>query len=111
PALRRAPSEITRRIAEAASQRMPVDELLRRAAEAMRTGLDSPRVELWLNTPDGLTRQVTLGVTDDPPEFTERDRTVISRIGVAGEGWAQRWVPQLVGAADADPRRAPLRVG
>jgi signal transduction histidine kinase len=111
PALRRAPSEITRRIAEAASQRMPVDELLRRAAEAMRTGLDSPRVEIWLNTAAGLTRQVTLGVTDDAPEFTDRDRTVIARIGVAGEGWAQRWVPQLVGATDADPRRAPLRVG
>ena len=112
PALRRAPSEITRRIAEAASQRLQVDELLRRAAEAMRTGLDSPRVEIWLNSPtSGLTRQVTLGVTDDPPEFTARDRTVISRIGVAGEGWAQRWVPQLVGAGDTEPRRAPLRVG
>ena len=113
PALRRAPSEITRRIAEAASQRLPIDELLRRAAEAMRTGLDSPRVEIWLHSPtSGLIRQVTLGVTDDAPTFTARDRTVISRIGVAGEGWAQRWVPQLVGSKDAlDPRRSPLRVG
>jgi signal transduction histidine kinase len=110
PALRRAPSEITRRIAESAAQRLPVDELLRRAAEAMRTGLDSPRVEIWLATPTaGLARWVTLGVTSDPPEFSERDRTVIARIGVAGEGWAQRWVPQLV--TRDDPRRAPLRVG
>ena len=71
PALRRAPSEITRRIAESASQRLPIDELLRRAAEAMRTGLDSPRVEIWLTRPpSGLTRQVTLGVADDAPDFT-----------------------------------------
>jgi signal transduction histidine kinase len=113
PALRRAPSEITRRIAENASQRLPFDELLRRAAEAMRTGLDSVRVEIWLTSPTaGLTRQVTLGVTDDAPTFTPRDRTVISRIGVAGEGWAQRWVPQLVGTSDSrDSRRTPLRVG
>lgn len=113
PALRRAPSEITRRIAESASQRLPVDELLRRAAEAMRTGLDSPRVEIWLFTQaGGLTRSVALGVIDDPPQFSERDRTVISRIGVAGEGWAQRWLPQLVAHDDPrDPRRAPLRVG
>lgn len=112
PALRRAPSEISRRIAESAAQRLPVDELLRRAAEAVRTGLDSPRVEIWLATQTyGLTRSVTLGVTDEAPEFSERDRTVISRIGVAGEGWAQRWVPQLLGAKDPyDPRRAPLRV-
>ena len=113
PALRRAPSEITRRIAETASQRLPFDELLRRAAEAMRTGLDSARVEIWLTSPTaGLNRQVTLGVTDDAPAFTPRDRTVISRIGVAGEGWAQRWVPQLVGIPDSrDSRRTPLRVG
>jgi signal transduction histidine kinase len=110
PTLRRAPSEITRRIAETAAQRLPMDELLRRAAEAMRTGLDSPRVEIWLVTPNtGLTRWVTLGVLADAPSFSERDRTVISRIGVAGEGWAQRWMPQLV--HEDDPRRAPLRVG
>ncbi len=113
PALRRAPSEITRRIAESASQRLPIDELLRRAAEAMHTGLDSPRVEIWLTSPTaGLTRQVTVGVADDAPEFTSRDRTVISRIGVAGEGWAQRWVPQLVSISESrDSRRTPLRVG
>ena len=113
PALRRAPSEISRRIAESAAQRLPVDELLRRAAEAMRTGLDSPRVEIWLNSQtEGLVRWVTLGVIDQAPQFSERDRTVISRIGVAGEGWAQRWVPQLLGPKDPlDPRRAPLRVG
>ncbi|HEY8300415.1 MAG TPA: ATP-binding protein [Jatrophihabitans sp.] len=112
PALRRAPSEISRRIAESAAQRLPIDELLLRAAEAMRTGLDSPRIEIWLTTQrDGLTRSVTLGVTDEAPQFSERDRTVISRIGVAGEGWAQRWVPQLVGPRDPyDTRRAPLRV-
>ncbi len=113
PALRRAPSEITRRIAESAAQRLPIDELLRRAAEAMRTGLDSSRVEIWLTSATGgLSRQVTLGVTDDPPVFTPRDRTVISRIGVAGEGWALRWVPQLVAVPDSpDSRRTPLRVG
>jgi signal transduction histidine kinase len=113
PGLRRAPSEISRRIAESAAQRLPVDELLRRAAEAMRTGLDSPRVEIWLNSPtEDLVRWVTLGVIDPAPQFSERDRTVISRIGVAGEGWAQRWVPQLLGPKDPlDPRRAPLRVG
>lgn len=113
PALRRAPSEVSRRIAESASQRLPIDELLRRAAEAMRTGLDSPRVEIWIDTPPGgMSRLVTLGVVDDPPAFSARDRTVIARIGVAGEGWAHRWLPQLVaGAANADARRAPLRVG
>ena len=112
PALRRAPSEISRRIAESAAQRLPIDELLRRAAEAMRTGLDSPRIEIWLTTQRaGLSRTVTLGVTDEAPQFSDRDRTVISRIGVAGEGWAQRWVPQLVGPGDPyDRRRAPLRV-
>ena len=113
PALRRAPSEISRRIADSAAQRLPIDELLRRAAEAMRTGLDSPRVEIWLSAADsGLSRVVTLGVTDEAPRFSERDRTVISRIGVAGEGWAQRWLPQLLGEKDGlDPRRASLRVG
>ena len=112
PALRRAPSEIARRIAETAAQRIPFDELLRRAAEAMRTGLDSPRVEIWIATAGaGLTRWVTLGVTDEPPQFSARDRTVMARIGVAGEGWAQRWAPQLVTQGDADGRRAPLRVG
>lgn len=113
PALRRAPSEVSRRIAESAAQQLPVDELLRRAAEAMRTGLDSPRVEIWLNTPTGgMSRVVNLGVVDDPPPVSRADRTVIARIGVAGEGWAQRWLPQLVaGGDDQRTRRAPLRVG
>ena len=113
PALRRAPSEISRRIAESAAQRLPVEELLRRAAESMRTGLDSSRVEIWLFSAAAgtLNRAVTLGVTAEPVEFSERDRTVIARIGVAGEGWAQRWVPQLIMPSESgDSRRAPLRI-
>jgi signal transduction histidine kinase len=112
PSLRRAPTEISRRIAASAAQRLPMDELLRRAAEAMRTGLGSSRVEIWLNSPtSGLARQVKLGDATDPPSFTEHDHLVIARVGVAGEGWAQRWLPQLVtSGTEHDSRRAPLRV-
>jgi signal transduction histidine kinase len=113
PALRRAPSEITRRIAEWGAQRLPIDELLRRSAESLRTGLDSSRVEIWMTTPrGGLSRAVTLGVADEAPDFTARDVLVAARIGVAGEGWAQRWLPKLVTPVDPqDARRAPMRVG
>jgi signal transduction histidine kinase len=112
PALRRAPSEISGRIAEAAARALPTEELLRRAAEALRTGLDSPRVELWVRAgPDRLTRAVTLGVSTPPPVFAADDLVAASRAGVAGEGWARRWLPQLLAPVDpADARRAPLRV-
>jgi signal transduction histidine kinase len=112
PALRRAPSEISGRIAEAAARALPTEELLRRAAEALRTGLDSPRVELWVRAgPDRLTRAVTLGVSTPPPAFAAGDLVAASRAGVAGEGWARRWLPQLLAPVDpADARRAPLRV-
>jgi signal transduction histidine kinase len=113
PALRRAPSEITRRIAEWSAQRLPVDELLRRVAEALRSGLDSPRVEIWIaGRTTGLSRWVALGAPGDAPTLTERDTLVTARIGVAGEGWAQRWLPQLVAPVDPQVgRRAPLRIG
>ena len=113
PALRRAPSEITRRIAEWGAQRLPIDELLRRVAESLRSGLDSPRVEIWIaSRSSGLSRWVALGAPGEAPVLTERDTLVTARIGVAGEGWAQRWLPQLVGPVDPQVgRRAPLRVG
>jgi signal transduction histidine kinase len=113
PALRRSPSEISRRIAEAAAQRLPTEELLRRAAEALRTGLDSPRVELWVRTePHRLVRTATLGVTTPAPEFGPAELIAAGRAGVAGEGWARRWLPQLIPPVDpTDARRAPLRIG
>ena len=113
PALRRAPSEIARRIAEWSAQRLPIDELLRRVAESLRSGLDSSRVEIWIAGRAGaLSRWVALGAAADAPELSERDTLVTARIGVAGEGWAQRWLPQLVAPVDPQVgRRAPLRVG
>jgi signal transduction histidine kinase len=112
PGLRRAPAEASRRIAEAAAQRLPTDELLLRAAEALRTGLDSPRVELWVRTAnDRLVRTATLGVTTPPPEFGPADVVAAGRAGIAGEGWARRWLPQLLAPVDpGDARRAPLRI-
>jgi signal transduction histidine kinase len=113
PALRRAPAEVSRRIGEAAAARLPADELLRRTAEALRSGLDSPRVEIWIVTEDGtLVRSMTLGVATDPPPFSAADLVAAARAGVAGEGWAKRWLPQLLPAVDpADARRAPMRIG
>ncbi|GAB2480736.1 sensor histidine kinase [Jatrophihabitans fulvus] len=119
PSLRRAPGEVTRRISEAVAQRLPTDELLRRSAEALRAALDSPRVELWIavGTPDGSTppelrRAVTLGQVGPAPEFSSADLRAAARAGVAGEGWARRWLPQLLAEpAPGDLRRAPMRVG
>jgi signal transduction histidine kinase len=43
--------------------------------------------------------------------FAADDLVAASRAGVAGEGWARRWLPQLLAPVDpADARRAPLRV-
>ena len=92
----------------------PIDELLRRAAEAMRTGLDSPRVEIWLTSPTvGLTRSVTLGVTDDAPALHRRATARSSR-GSASPVRAGRSDGCRSWSASGDPhdaRRAPLRVG
>jgi signal transduction histidine kinase len=112
PSLHRAPSEISTGIAELSTQRLPTDELLHRAGELLGTGLDSDRVEIWTTgAGGGLRRRVALGTTAGTAVLTERDLLVVAGIRVAGEGWAQRWLPQFVLPEDpSSGRRAPMRV-
>ena len=116
PAFSRAPSEVSRRIADAATQRLPLGELLQRAAEALAGSLNSPRVEIWLAASDAsghptLSRSACLGGLSDSISFSAKDLAVAARIAVAGEGWARRWLPQFVPpSAPDDTRRAPLRI-
>jgi hypothetical protein len=110
PSASRAPSEVSRRIADAATQRLPLDELLDRAAEALAGSLDSSRVEIWLAVEDAsgrrLSRSASLGGGTGSVSFSPKDLAVAARIAVVGEGWARRWLPQLLApqeSADAQP--------
>lgn len=129
PSLRRAPDDVIRRIADATALHMTTEELLLRSAEAIRAGFATPRVELWVardvvptgmdgagpERPAGtpvLVRTVALG-GGPVVELGPDDVRAAARAGVAGEGWARRWLPGLLPAVDdrtADPRRVPLRV-
>jgi signal transduction histidine kinase len=116
PSISRAPAEVSRRIADAATQRLPLDELLDRAAEALAGSLDSSRVEIWLAAEDAsgrrLTRSASVGGSTGAVSFSPKDLAVAARIAVVGEGWARRWLPQLVAPEDsADAERTPLRIG
>jgi signal transduction histidine kinase len=116
PSASRAPSEVSRRIADAATQRLPLDELLDRAAEALAGSLDSSRVEIWLAVEDAsgrrLSRSASLGGGTGSVSFSPKDLAVAARIAVVGEGWARRWLPQLLAPEEsADAQPAPLRIG
>ena len=111
PALRRAPSEIARRIAESAAQRLPTG----RAAATGRRGawarLDSPRVEIWLAPRRGArpARSDARRATDSPALHRRRSRgrprSAWPARGGPGAGCRSASSPRLGGA-----RRAPLRI-
>jgi signal transduction histidine kinase len=119
--VRRSPDELLADFAERAGREAPVEDLLRRLAEAMRRDWQLSRVEIWsqrdvaehITKPGGAgsdvsgvlhrTTVVPVPLTDDdgeparPPEpLQPNELAALRRVGVAGPAWLRLWLPRLL---------------
>lgn len=111
--LRRTPESVLEAFGDRSMRAVPVEELLRQLAEALRASLGLHAVEMWTGDNSGLTR--LLAVPHRAAAVTTLDAAdaeVLRRAGVAGEAWLALWLPQLlVGRGDAQVRVAPVGHG
>jgi signal transduction histidine kinase len=113
PGGRRSPESVLEAFGDRAARDLPVEELLRRLAEALRDTVGLATVEVWTRDEVGLGRLLSLphraaAVPLLGPAATE----ALQRTGVAGEAWLRLWVPELLeGRGDAQVRVAPAAFG
>ncbi|MGH7358375.1 MAG: GAF domain-containing sensor histidine kinase, partial [Acidimicrobiia bacterium] len=95
---RHAPDEVIRTFGARLTRALPLDELLLQLAESLQKTMALESAEVWTGTGGRLDRSVSvpdrggatlvLGSAEEP---------VVARAGVSGPGWAQVWLPALVG--------------
>jgi signal transduction histidine kinase len=107
---RQSPDEIVRSFGAQLSRAVPLEELLLRLAESLRSVLALEAAEIWTGSGGMLDR-----VASDPEResawlrLTASDEAVVARAGVSGRAWAAVWLPELLeGRGDAVLRVAPV---
>ncbi len=100
---RRSPDELLADFGDRAGRGVPVPELLRQLAEALRRDGRLSTVRIWWQ-PGGsevLRCDVVVPAPLDggpPDELQPAELDALSRAGVAGPGWLQLWLPRLLPA-------------
>ena len=110
---RRSPESVLEAFGDRAARDLPVEELLRRLAEALRDSLGVTTVEVWTRDEAGLGRLLSLPHRAAAvPRLGPAATDALQRSGVAGEAWLRLWVPELLeGRGDAQVRVAPAAFG
>jgi signal transduction histidine kinase len=110
---RRTPESVLEAFGDRAARDVPIEELLRQLAEALRDGYGLTAVEVWTRADAGLARLLALPHRAAPvSRLGAADADALRRSGVAGESWLRLWVPQLLeGRGDAQVRVAPVAFG
>lgn len=85
------------------------DELLRQLAEALSRSLSARQVEIWTESPSGLSRVLalparSLAVDTLPPAAVD----ALQRTDVAGAAWLRLWLPDLLDGRGPEIRLAPV---
>jgi signal transduction histidine kinase len=106
---RHAPDEVMRTFGTRLTRALPLDELLLQLAESLQKTLALESAEVWTGTSGRLDRAVSVPERG-PATLTlaPSEQPIVARAGVSGPGWAQVWLPALVGEdPDAVLRIAP----
>jgi signal transduction histidine kinase len=110
---RRTPESVLEAFGDRAARDVPVEELLRQLAEALRDAYQLTAVEVWTRDDADLARLISL--PHRAAALTRLGTTeceALRRSGVAGESWLRLWVPALLeGRGDAQVRVAPAGHG
>ncbi|SHK03778.1 Histidine kinase-, DNA gyrase B-, and HSP90-like ATPase [Pseudonocardia thermophila] len=112
--VRRTPDELLADFGDRSADGIPAAELLRQLAESLRRDLNASVVRLWWTDDEAagvLDQQVVVPAT--APRSVDRlddtDLRVLSRAGVAGNGWLRAWLPKML--PDVPQPQAPqLRI-
>ena len=110
--LRRSPEAVLETFGDS-TRDVPLDELLRQLAEALRASLGVHSVEVWTGDNTGIARLLSVPHrASATTTLGAEEGAVLRRAGVAGEAWLALWMPQLlVGRGDAQVRVAPVGYG
>ncbi len=111
---RRTPESVLEAFGDRAAGDVPVEELLRQLAEALRDGYHLTAVEVWTRDDGGdLVRLISLPHRAAAlTRLGTTERESLRRSGVAGESWLRLWVQALLeGRGDAQVRVAPAGHG
>ncbi|HEU5216243.1 MAG TPA: histidine kinase [Gaiellaceae bacterium] len=107
---RQSPDEVVRSFGAHLSRAVPLEELLLRLAESLRSAMALEAAEIWTGS-DGMLDLVASDPDKDPASLrlTASEESVVARAGVAGPAWTALWLPQLVeGRGDVAVRVAPV---
>ena len=110
---RRTPESVLEAFGDRAAREIPVEELLRQLAEALRDAYGLAAVEVWTRDGADLVRLLSLPHRAAPlTRLGATECEALRRSGVAGESWLRLWVPALLeGRGDAQVRVAPAGHG
>ena len=110
---RRTPESVLEAFGDRAARDVPVEELLRQLAEALRDAYGLAAVEVWTRDGADLVRLLSLPHRAAPlTRLGAPECEALRRSGVAGESWLRLWVPALLeGRGDAQVRVAPAGHG
>ena len=110
---RRTPESVLEAFGDRAARDIPVEELLRQLAEALRDTYGLAAVEVWTRDGADLVRLLSLPHRAAPlTRLGAPESEALRRSGVAGESWLRLWVPALLeGRGDAQVRVAPAGHG
>lgn len=85
------------------------DELFRQLAEALSRSLSARQVEIWTESPSGLSRVLALPARSLPTDSLPPTAVdALQRTDVAGAAWLRLWLPELVTGRHPEIRLAPV---
>jgi signal transduction histidine kinase len=102
PQLRRRPAAVAGQVAEAGAKDVPLEDVLLRSAELLRSSLAADRAQVWASPAEGggLARVIALPGHDGATSLGASDLRVLAGAGVAGRAWLELWLPALLTGID-----------